>query len=77
MADTIDVLVTSITDSVVASVTTRSKQSLSDRLENGIFNRWSKAVPGVVAMLVVNVAGNAEIIIVTSSASNEAPFGKF
>lgn len=70
-------LVTSVTDSVVTRVAARSKQSLSNRFENGIFDCWGKAVLWVMAMLVVNMAGNAEIIIVTSSASNKAFLGKF
>jgi hypothetical protein len=77
VTNSIYVLVTSITDSVVARVATRSKQSLGNRLKNGIFNSWSETMFGVVAMLVVNVARNAQIIIVTSSASNEALLGKF
>jgi hypothetical protein len=70
-------LVASITDGIVTRVSTRSKQSLSNRVENGIFDCWRKPVLWVMAVFVANVAGNAKIIILTGSASNKSLLGKF
>jgi hypothetical protein len=77
VTDTIDIFVAAITDSIVTGVAARSKQSLSNRLEVRVLNGRKECMLRVVAMLVVNVAWNAEIIIITSSASNEALLGKF
>ena len=77
MANTIDVLVTSITDSVVARIAARSEEGLSNRLESSIFDCWSEAVLWVMSMLVVNMARDAEIIVLARSAGNEALLGEF
>lgn len=70
-------LVTSITDSIVTRVTARSKQSLRNSLESSILDCGSEAVLWVVTMLVVNMARNAEIIILARSAGNEVLLGEF
>jgi len=50
---------------------------LSNRLEVGIFDCGSEAVLWVVAVLVVNEAGNAEVKVLASSAGNEALLCEF
>jgi hypothetical protein len=61
----------------VTRVTARSKKSLSNRLKVSIFDCWSEAVLWVMTMLVVNVARNAEIIVLARSAGHKALLGEF
>jgi hypothetical protein len=77
VTDTIDVLVTSIANSVVASVAAWSKQSLGNKIKLGILNSRSECMLGVVAMLQAHMARNTEIIVITGSASDEVLFCKF
>lgn len=74
MSDTVDVLVTSITDGVVASVAAWGKQSLGDEVKLCIRNSWNKGVLGVVTMLHAHMARNAEIVVITGGASYEVLF---
>jgi hypothetical protein len=50
---------------------------LRHRLKSGILNSWSEAVLWVVAMLVVDMARDAKIIVLARSAGNKVLFGKF
>ena len=77
VTNTVDILVTSIADSVVSRVSARSKQGLSNGLKGGIFDCRSEAVLWVVAVFVFNEAGNAEIKVLASSAGNEALLWEF
>ena len=77
MTNTVNVLVAPIADSVVARISARSEQGLSNRLKGGIFDCRSEAVLRVVAMLIVNEACNAEVKVLASSAGNKALVCKF
>jgi hypothetical protein len=63
VANTVDILVTSITDGVVASVTTRSEKSMGDHVEWGILNSSLEGMLGVVTVLLSNVAWDAKVIV--------------
>jgi hypothetical protein len=63
VADAIDVLITSITDSIVSNVAARSKQSLGNDVEVGVLNSWLESVLWVVAVLHTDVARDAQIVV--------------
>ena len=69
-------LVTTITDGVVARVAAWLEKSLGKRIQGHIFNSRSKGMLWVVAMLKTHVTRNAEIKIITGSASDKAFLGK-
>jgi hypothetical protein len=77
VTNTIDILVTPITNSIVSSVTARSEEGLRNHVKIDILNGRSKSVLGVVAMFQTNVAWDAQIVIITGSASDEILFGQF
>jgi hypothetical protein len=77
VTNTVNVLITSITDSIVANVTTRSEQSLGDEIKLGLLNSRFECMLGVVAMLHANVARDAEIKVGARSAGDEVLLGKF
>lgn len=76
VTDTKDVLVTTITDGMVARVAAWLEKSLGKRIQGHIFNSRSKGMLWVVAMLKTHVTRNAEIKIITGSASDKAFLGK-
>jgi len=61
---------------VVARVAARLKKSLGKRIQGHIFNSRSKGMLWVVAMLETHVTWNAEIKVITCSASDKAFLGK-
>lgn len=61
MANTIDVLVTTITDGIVTNVTARSKESSRNHIEACILNSSLKGVIRVMTVIVANVAWDAKI----------------
>ncbi len=63
VADTVDVLITSVTNSIVASVSAWGKKSLGNQVEVGVFNSWLKSMLGVMAMLHAYVARDAQIVV--------------
>jgi hypothetical protein len=77
VTNTINVLVTSITDSIVANVTARSEQSLRDEIKLGLLNSRLESMLGVVAMLHANMARNAKIIVGARSASDKVLLRQF
>jgi hypothetical protein len=77
VANAIDVLITSIADSVMTNITAWSKKSLGYHIKLGIFNCWRKGMLGMMAMIHADMARNAKIKVWASSASNEILFGEF
>jgi hypothetical protein len=69
-------LVTTITNGVVARVAAWLKKSLGKRIQGHIFNSRSKGMLWVVAMLKTHMTWNAEIKVITGSASDKAFLGK-
>lgn len=72
MTDTIDVLVTAVTDSLVRDIAARIKKGLRKWLQNGLCNSWCKCMLWVVTMLGLLMAWNAKIEVLTVDAGNEA-----
>lgn len=77
VADAVYVFVTSITDSIVASVAAWGEKSLGNQVKVGIFNSWLESMLGIVAMLHAYVARDAQIVVWACSASNEVLLGEF
>ena len=75
--NTVDVLVASITDSVMASVTTWSKEGLGNHVEVSILNSRSKSMLWVVTMLDQDVARNAKIKVITGSTGDKVFLAEF
>jgi hypothetical protein len=71
VTDTVNVLITTVTDSIVTNVATWSKQSLCNDIKVGIFNSRHECMLWVVTMLQAYVARNAKIIVWAGCASNE------
>jgi hypothetical protein len=61
----------------MTSVATRLKKGLCQWIQGDTFNSRNESMLWVMTMLKFNVARNAEIIIITCSASNKALFWKF
>jgi hypothetical protein len=77
VTDTINVLITSITDSIVTSVTTWSEKNLGNEIKARILNSIFKCVLRVVTMLHTNVASNAKVKVGACSASDKVLLGEF
>lgn len=71
VANTVDVLVTAITDSLVRNIASRVEKCLGEGLQFGVCRRWCKRMLWVVAMLNLVVAWDAEIKVITVHASDE------
>lgn len=76
MANTVDVLVTTITDGIVSNITARGKKSLGNDVELGVLDSWLESVLGVVAMLHTDMASDAKVVVGACSAGNEVLLGK-
>lgn len=77
VANTVDVLVTTITDSLVRDVASRVEKCLGEGLQGGICRCWCKRMLWVVAMLNLVMAWNAEIKVITVYASDETALRVF
>lgn len=77
MTNAVDILVTSITNSIMASVAAWSKEGLSNKVEGCILNSRFECVLGVVAVLHADVARNAKVIVGASSASHKVLLREF
>lgn len=71
VTNTIDVLVTTITDSLVRNIASRVEKCLGKGLQFGVRRCWCKRMLWVVAMLDLVMAWNAEIKVITIHASDE------
>lgn len=76
VAHAIDLLVTSITDGIVAHVAARSEQSLCSKGKYCLLSRWVKAVSGMMAMLVAGMAVNAKVKVLARVASDKITLGQ-
>jgi hypothetical protein len=76
VANTVDVLVTAIADSIVANVAAWCQESLCNNIKVGILDGRLKGVLWVVTMLVSDMACNAQIVVWARSASNEVLLSK-
>lgn len=76
MANTVNVLVTTITDGVVSNITARGKKSLGNNIELGVLDGWLESVLGVVAMLHTDMATDAKVVVRACSAGNEVLLSK-
>ena len=63
VADTVDVLVTTITDGIVSSVSARGKKSVGNQVEGSILNSWLEGMLWVESMLQADMAGNAQVVV--------------
>jgi hypothetical protein len=77
VSDTVDVLITTITYSMVSSVAARFKKLICKRIQRSIFNSGCKGVFRVMAVLKSDVAGNTEVVVIAYSASNKVCLGEF
>lgn len=68
--------ITAIAESKVAGITAGLKEGHSKGGQFGILNRRFEGMLGVVAMLVVFMAGNAEIKVIASCARNKVLYGQ-
>jgi len=71
VADTIDVLVTTIADGIVGGVAARSKESLSQQAMVGFFGNEAEGMLRVMAVFHLYMALDAKVVIITSSASDK------
>lgn len=71
VADTVDILVTAITDCVVASIAAGCKKLLSNFVKLHVLLGTLECMLGVVTMLVLDEARDAQIEIIAHSASDE------
>jgi hypothetical protein len=77
VANTIDVLVTPVTDSTVAYVAARGKQSLGYDIKLRALDCRSEGVLWIVAVLQGDVTGDAEVVVLAGSAGDEVLVGPF
>jgi len=71
VADTIDVLVTTIADGIMGGVAARSKESLSQQAMVGFFGNEAEGMLRVMAVFHLYMALDAKVVIITSSASDK------
>ena len=72
VANTIDVLVTAVTDGLVRNIASRVEECLGEGLQFGIGRCWHKRVLWVVAMLDLVVAWNTEVKVLAVHTRDEA-----
>jgi hypothetical protein len=77
VANTIDVLVTPVTDSTVAYVAARRKQGVGYDVELRALDCRSEGVLWIVAVLQGDVTGDAEVVVLAGSAGDEVLVGPF
>ena len=77
VANTVDILVTSIADGIVTNISARSKESLGNHVEVCLFNGWLECMLRMVTMLHADVASDTQIIVGTSGAGNEVLLSEF
>ena len=77
VANTIDVLVTPVTDSTVAYVAARGKQGLGYDIKLRALDCRSEGVLWIVAVLQGDVTGDAEVVVLAGSAGDEVLVGPF
>lgn len=77
VADTVDVLITTITDGVVSHIASWGQQGLGDEVEISILNGGCESVLGMVTMLNRQMARNAKIVVLTRQAGDEVLLGQF
>jgi hypothetical protein len=77
VTNTIDVLITTITNGIMASVTAWGKKGLCHRIKVCALNGWYKCMLGVMTMLHADMARNAKIKVEARCASDEVFFREF
>lgn len=77
VADSIDVLVTSVTNGVVAHISARRQQRLGDRREMSAINGGHEWVSRIMAVKIIHMAGHAHVVIGALNTRDEMLLSEF